>query len=211
MTSNLLNFTKYNYIIWCAQIKKWVTDDNLKFDKAIDIACGDGEFLRELINSGVINKGIGLDINPPKNNHKGNILYYKVDLLKDIIEDDNLKQCGAAFFMNTFYVLPDLLRVKNILIKYNDIFISIPTKEALEIYEKKHPGKNFLDREINEFIDSIEGFIYKKSNLVSNYYLKNPFIVLLGGGINRYLAYQIEGLFSHRHFYELLWIKKLPQ
>lgn len=201
-----LSLVNYNYYIWSSVIRRWVTEDQLKLHNVLDICCGNGGFLKELKAAGIINSATGIDV-LPVNSLSNGFDYISADLLSNSsTENLETSMFDAVFFMNSLYVLPDIKNIESILSRFDNIFISIPRDNALSLYEKRHPNKNYLSNELATLVERLDGVIYKKEEVVSLYYLEEPVKVLLGS-FNRKLALELEER-SDNKYYELYWIKR---
>ena len=209
--NGLMNFTQYNYFVWAQALKKWTGEDADALGTVLDIGCGDGKWLEELARDKIIQGGIGLDIavRDQNENNDGRSLelnFQKADFLRPIelpVPTDVRTVC----FMNMIYVLPNNEHVANAIreIAPQNLILSVPRDAALDIYEKRHPDKNFRDRPVNAFLNDLGYKAIRQEELCSFYYLANPIAVLACGKsrlLTRFLEDRRRG---HLQYYDLIW------
>lgn len=209
----MLNFRKYNYHTWLNYIVSEFKDSETLGQRFLDIGASDGGFLKLLLENGKGKYGLGLDIVVPlkgleKKVGPGGLLELRHADVCNYTIPKNLGTFDTVFFMNMFYVLPSLKEVVLYLEQQSipNLIVTLPRANALNRYESRHPGANFITRNFEDFCHSI-GYTIKSSSAVTNlYYLNSPISVLLGG-LSLGSAKVIDNM-GDVPFYNLIWLRK---
>ena len=207
-----MNFTQYNYFVWADVLRVWFGGRETDLGTVLDIGCGNGKWLEELARADLLSQGIGLDIAAPiqKTNHKiagASFELHQADFLKPL-EVDGYEGVQTICLMNMIYVLPTNDHISNFIreTRPKNIILSVPRQSALDIYDRRHRGKNFYGRTIEGFVSDLGYEIVERQSVCSFYYLVNPVPVLVGG-LSRRIAKVLENSRpSGPKYYDLIWL-----
>jgi SAM-dependent methyltransferase len=205
---------KYNYISWLDYIKNnW--DFGVLGTSVIDLGCNDGGLLSSLSSYSNLTQMVGLDsdVSVVRHNKVNKELrsckFFVANFCDPEFMDFDFGNADTVYFMNTFFVLPDvqLLAQKIRISSFKNLIISYPLPATLSIYEKNNPGQNFLENNFDQFISDCGFTIHKEADVTSYYYLGGLGVILLAS-INRALIRLFEKN-GARKFYRLAWATRI--
>lgn len=200
---------RLNYLVWTAEITRFVGHRSSMIS-ALDLACGNGEFLIGLKKRLSLSQAEGWDLCPPLKN-SGIVNHKMVDFLKPLETQVDM----AAFnfnlitFMNSMYVLRDLSHLERFLRACDfDLFIfSIPNETALRVFEDNNTtGFENSIHDIGDFMANAGLKQISKVNCVPAYYLKQPVRTVLFG-LADFISVWAERR-AHQKYYELYFCEK---